>query len=1425
MARTKQTASKSVDGTAPRKAPSTTSLADTASKVQKTKAVTGRKQALQKASVRPYMLAAPKEGKKDSLCTGCQNGGEVICCDTCNGWLCYVVVQPRDDGLFVEDPAANGCLQVTSQKQAEELEFICPRCHCDKDAAFSTKTRYFGFLDKEKKPVEGVLVAVRRAGSIFFAPIKTPNTVLLFLALEGCETMDQPMIDAHSYLEPYFGRDGGVLKTFSVFFNFQKSGVDGYKRQLRDVVDAVSDAATSQVVVIFMTHIGEGGCLQHSPVVMNNKDEVIDEGGSFDPKELLPQLFVNELTQPLKDKLRSTLMFFVCGGIEGHTETRDWMLESVSNQFSCRIPSVSSRLLSTFMSHIRNVSSYYRKEDIAAFLKCAMLGNGDAAMPAHWRGLRVEQLASDLATAFENRVVLPVTAARLTQATTGKRTRMLDGIELGDVTQPMLVLSSDGIPLIVYLPSLLSSQTQMDFAQSVSTISSILMKPLTDKKRSQRWRTAPKHFARPVRGLSVVGAETFSPGWYTRFSKRVGPPKPSISLRRKRNIGQATSWLKQLRGLFTVGDVLLSLFHPQSYVHGQRTINTLKTSDDASTAYWANHWPSVFSCLSALANRRSPLHLDGKGDSKQFDALFNTGTAKTVIRLRQLGAIFAYPPGASMMFSGRVFEHDSPGWFEGERVGFVLHMRPEVQQFLDVEAYVDLSDEDEDMNDAENDFLEDDDHNDVPRPHPPSATSLDADAEHAANEAAATAIRLRHHHMIPRAAESTFVDEEASDTGLEESLRLMPSISDPDLWQVDVQEGKEVETVGLIFSQALERDIPIQSAFQRDHIPGVVYIEGPYGECVRAIENLSTIRLRRRQMKSLIQIVDVAHRSGLLHSAQGPCVHPYSLVRIRNRSINRNDIGYVNAVDGAMAEVYSTYRTKKAPLRPGLAMRDVPADEDFVHGAAQPRTLRRRFIEGLRIQRIPVHLLQTTFINPTATELDLLSKSPLFDPKLLVEGDGCAQADTWEQSRRFTHAIIQSRKSLNVLNVGDKVVVTSGVFAGSRGTINETALGLFVLEINLGVQLPSLEVPLRDLTSSTQPTPGTHVYVRVGPYKGLNGLVESVIDDDHVVFQPFAERTQLCEVPSRSVTRDFQLGDHINVVLGTHAGTQGFVVKNDLWQVDLFVKESMSMITVATDSAVPASPEVPLGDGTSQPTPRQYSGPERFKHLESGTHTLRNVRPKDMTKISASKFGLEIISLIILPRSDHQSFKSFAALLPRSIIDPPKFAPGTKRARTPDGAEELDVDDYVWRPGRDELSTHTTSHWLLKVPIDSKVKVVIQGTTEADINGVHREAYRGGRYEDMHGTVVITSPLKDDRSSVNVRDVSLFVVAARVVVIGPDLSGDSCHEGKYGIISACAYPLPAGQRLLFIEPAQWAYFDIRSLCFSGDMVEWQGRYH
>ena len=150
--------------------------------------------------------------------------------------------------------------------------------------------------------------------------------------------------------------------------------------------------------------------------------------------------------------------------------------------------------------------------------------------------------------------------------------------------------------------------------------------------------------------------------------------------------------------------------------------------------------------------------------------------------------------------------------------------------------------------------------------------------------------------------------------------------------------------------------------------------------------------------------------------------------------------------------------------------------------------------------------------------------------------------------------------------------------------------------------------------------------------------------------------------------------------------------------------------------------------------------------------------------------------------------------------------------------------------------------WLLDPQLDNKcLYVVIQGTKE----GIY---YRGGKYEGCRGMLVLNHPWKgldcsamvklgimvtqvkfplkyilpemttEREGAVKASDAQLIhtVLGQRMVVIGPDLSGNTSFIGCYGCVSSCQYPLqPHDALILLYHPvSQFAYFHQKNICHS-----------
>lgn len=168
------------------------------------------------------------------------------------------------------------------------------------------------------------------------------------------------------------------------------------------------------------------------------------------------------------------------------------------------------------------------------------------------------------------------------------------------------------------------------------------------------------------------------------------------------------------------------------------------------------------------------------------------------------------------------------------------------------------------------------------------------------------------------------------------------------------------------------------------------------------------------------------------------------------------------------------------------------------------------------------------------------------------------------------------------------------------------------------------------------------------------------------------------------------------------------------------------------------------------------------------------------------------------------------------------------------------------------LSPYDEGTWLLDPRLTMKrLDVRIQGTTNP--------AFHKGRYEGQAGFTVVTKPPPDVAASTIVKlgysenrlafqlrhllpettteragfvtsEAAIpitSVVKTRVVIIGPDLSGDTSWIGMYGFVTACPYPLESGQALVRDLVGRHAYFHRDSLCRShmsdqGAPINWYG---
>lgn len=95
-------------------------------------------------------------------------------------------------------------------------------------------------------------------------------------------------------------------------------------------------------------------------------------------------------------------------------------------------------------------------------------------------------------------------------------------------------------------------------------------------------------------------------------------------------------------------------------------------------------WPSVFTALAIVCNRRSPMHRDPLSRPQWFDAMTTFGNYGVVtMKMPNLGIESVYPTGSMVAGSGRIIRHGLD-MADGDRTAWVWYMRDDVHAFVDI---------------------------------------------------------------------------------------------------------------------------------------------------------------------------------------------------------------------------------------------------------------------------------------------------------------------------------------------------------------------------------------------------------------------------------------------------------------------------------------------------------------------------------------------------------------------------------------------------------------------------------------------------------------------------------------------------------------------------------------------------------------------
>lgn len=140
-------------------------------------------------------------------------------------------------------------------------------------------------------------------------------------------------------------------------------------------------------------------------------------------------------------------------------------------------------------------------------------------------------------------------------------------------------------------------------------------------------------------------------------------------------------WLQLVEPAEQLLNQVLQVVHPEMWTASQQSVELLRRQLRLTLPCW----PSVYPAMDVITNRVTPPHCDQGGAVSFYDHLVSLGTEHDAnLHLNDLHAQLAYPPGTSLLFTGKVLMHEVPKWSVGERWVLTHYAKDDVQERLGV---------------------------------------------------------------------------------------------------------------------------------------------------------------------------------------------------------------------------------------------------------------------------------------------------------------------------------------------------------------------------------------------------------------------------------------------------------------------------------------------------------------------------------------------------------------------------------------------------------------------------------------------------------------------------------------------------------------------------------------------------------------------
>ncbi|KAJ7675048.1 hypothetical protein B0H17DRAFT_1016531 [Mycena rosella] len=374
---------------------------------------------------------------------------------------------------------------------------------------------------------------------------------------------------------------------------------------------------------------------------------------------------------------------------------------------------------------------------------------------------------------------------------------------------------------------------------------------------------------------------------------------------------------------------------------------------------------------------------------------------------------------------------------------------------------------------------------------------------------------------------------------------LMPSVHDANLWQVRVKIGRERDLVFSLMRKAIDveysaRPLAILSAFQRDSLPGMIYVEASSSQQVNlACNGLVGVYLSRG-----ITLVPIDEMASLLQiKKQDLTVTPGSWVRIK-RGTYQGDLAQV-------VDITDTGEYVGVKFIPRIDLN--PRDDGSLEGPTGKKRKKTNATSGTA--RPPQRLFNYEEVVGVWGRKNVVKRNQAYVFQNETYKDGFIEKDL-----KLSQLMLE-----DVNPTLDEITQFARRQEGGEG--GETVVDLSIIA----------EASRKAAISVLQP--GDHVEVFEGEQSGVHGVVEEINQDVVTITAVGVDFDgQKVDLPARSVRKRFKAGDHVKVMTGQNADETGLVVSVSDNVVTFLSDMSMQEVSVFSKDLREAAE---VGSGTN----------------------------------------------------------------------------------------------------------------------------------------------------------------------------------------------------------------------------------------------------